>query len=66
MSRRYGHKGVARLPEQYQQHPKRKKIGKDRRGNSNAIALWVEIVMGVEQEFGIGVEEESAQTIATV
>lgn len=26
----------------------------------------VEIVMGLEEEFGISVEEESAQTIATV
>lgn len=28
--------------------------------------IQVEIVMGLEEEFGISVEEESAQTIATV
>lgn len=28
--------------------------------------LQVEIVMGLEEEFGISVEEDSAQTIATV
>lgn len=30
------------------------------------FCLQVEIVMGLEEEFGISVEEESAQTIATV
>ena len=31
-----------------------------------AMTLQVEIVMGLEEAFGISVEEESAQTIATV
>jgi uncharacterized protein (DUF697 family) len=30
------------------------------------FSLQVEIVMGLEEEFGISVEEESAQSIATV
>jgi hypothetical protein len=30
------------------------------------VCLQVEIVMGLEEEFGITVEETSAQTIATV
>ncbi|KAK2992665.1 hypothetical protein RJ640_014915 [Escallonia rubra] len=30
------------------------------------VSCAVEIVMGLEEEFGISVEEESAQTIATV
>lgn len=30
------------------------------------VIIQVEIVMGLEEEFGISVEEESAQTIATV
>lgn len=30
------------------------------------IFVQVEIVMGLEEEFGISVEEESAQSIATV
>lgn len=30
------------------------------------VIVQVEIVMGLEEEFGISVEEESAQTIATV
>lgn len=32
----------------------------------NVIPIQVEIVMGLEEEFGISVEEESAQSIATV
>lgn len=30
------------------------------------LFMQVEIVMGLEEEFGISVEEESAQTITTV
>lgn len=33
---------------------------------SHIAFIQVEIVMGLEEEFGISVEEESAQTIATV
>lgn len=35
-------------------------------GNVHHLCLQVEIVMGLEEEFGISVEEENAQTIATV
>lgn len=35
-------------------------------GNVHLLCLQVEIVMGLEEEFGISVEEENAQTIATV
>lgn len=32
----------------------------------NLFCVQVEIVMGLEEEFGISVEEDSAQSIATV